>query len=60
MHALLRISLLATSLYACWQLIRYVMRGDYVHLQQVTRYLRGLAALNGALLVAWLVLLVRK
>lgn len=60
MHALLKLSLLGSGFYLCWQVIRYLRSGDYAHLQKTTRRLRGFALLNGALLLAWLVLLVRK
>lgn len=60
MHALLRLSLLASSLYLCWQLVRWALRGDSQQLHKVTSRLRLFATLNGALLVAWIVLLARK
>jgi hypothetical protein len=60
MHALLRLSLLVSSGYLGWQLIRYALHGNLPQLRKVTGQLRALAVLNGGLLLAWLVLLLRK
>jgi hypothetical protein len=60
MHALLRLSLMVSTVYLCWQLLRFAREGDLDKLRRVTRQLRGFAMLNGGLLLAWLVMLVRR
>jgi hypothetical protein len=60
MHALLRLSLMVSTVYLCWHLVTFARHGNLQKLRLVTRQLRGFAILNGGLLLAWLVMLVRR
>jgi hypothetical protein len=59
MHLLLKISLFLTMAVCSWQMIRNARTRNEARLLRATVWLRGLSWLNGALLVLWLVGLVR-